>query len=154
MFEKKEIRFAYEQPTEFNQVPVYDAPIEFKLYKKRGRWVFDDERTGLVAEALVMGTDKIIDHLLEVNGVNADEVTFMMQDGTVCAESGYAVYATYHKTKSHPLLGSSHWYKIITEGVKGVEDENGNQLAWLCPNIHRYYMVAPKALAFWIKPNA
>ena len=136
--------------TQFTNDPYYADPIDFKLYKQHNLWVFDDDRVGLIAEAFVMGMDKIIDQLKAKAGIEHDNITLMMQDGEMCQADAFVVAMCHDETKIHRLLGKSHYYRIETEGIEGITTEKGHNRAWLCPNIHRYYNTAPKSLALWI----
>lgn len=99
-------------------------------YVHNGQWVFDDEAAGLTKEALVSGTDEIM-----------DEIAKQFPNGFILIFSG------------EPFPGASE----VFEWVK--EEDNGNWYlwtrnnmeGWLCPALFKYFEAAPKHIHLQVK---
>jgi hypothetical protein len=108
-----------------------------EIYKWKGFWVFDDPSTGLVHEALVMGTDKIID-VAVANIENADKGFICIFSGTPLPE--YDIKLVLHK-RGNNIDGN--WYRSEELDMDG----------WLCPALYKYFEVEPDAIYLKIEPK-
>jgi len=99
-------------------------------------WVFDDEERGLKNEALVSGTDIILDKLTE-SIPNADRgfaLTF-----SNAPFPGYSHIFEWIRSDEGNDMGMGihgNWYKEQKSGLVG----------WLCPALFKYFDFAPKSL--------
>lgn len=107
-------------------------------YKYNSIWCFDDENTQLVREALIAGTDLILDKLVE-NIPNASEGFNLLFSHT-------------------PFPG----YDILLEWVEKEKQYGGNIYhcaeysisGWLCPALYLYFDVAPPVLYIQAQPRS
>ncbi|MCK5616580.1 hypothetical protein KAR91_82730 [Candidatus Pacearchaeota archaeon] len=95
-------------------------------YKHKGMWVFDDEDKGLVKEAFVSGTDKIMDMFTE--SLNEPEKGFRL----VFSSRDFPGALTRFDWITEDKGGN--WYKEEIIGMEG----------WLCPALFKYFDKAPK----------
>lgn len=100
-------------------------------------WVFDDERTGLKAEAFVMGMSEMISAVVEAKGIqdaqNGCALTFSDQPfGDADAE----LHWLRADDPDDPMAGN--WYSGTIAG-----QEMGG---WLCPALLLYFDGAPQRL--------
>tara|TARA_B100001094_G_C18085079_1_gene747310 strand:- start:414 stop:1079 length:666 start_codon:yes stop_codon:yes gene_type:complete len=106
-------------------------------YLYQGQWVFDDESKGLDKEALVGGTDTIMDILCQSIGVSPSEgLTVLFSD--------------------KPFHGSAHEFRWIRSedggnvyfgGVADVLEVEG----WLCPSLLEYFDQPPAIIYVAVK---
>lgn len=103
-------------------------------YKYRGQWVFDDETTGLVREAFVMGIDKMLDELTK---------------GIKNAKKGFLLTFSHQKFPNYQLEliwkraeFGGNWYHCTEYDIEG----------WLCPALFKYFPAAPPTLYAMAKP--
>jgi hypothetical protein len=99
-----------------------------EIYKFKGYWVFDDPDTGLIKEALSMGTDKIIDMAVK---------DFKDPDnGFICMFSKNPFpdhqIKLELKTRGNDVEGNTYHCKEF--GLDG----------WLCPALYLYFDVEPE----------
>jgi hypothetical protein len=105
-----------------------------KPYRLHGQWVFDDQATGLVAEAFVCGMSEIIDCLLTDSGINPKEV----REGFRLTFSSVAFpNHTHSLTWCYPEAGGNV-YRCELSGMVG----------WLCPALYKYFQHAPQYIYF------
>lgn len=106
------------------------------LYKWCDQWVFDDERVGLNKEALVLGTDKIIDYLVS-NIPNAES-------GVLCLFSKYPIpeYTIKLVLSKRGDKENGNWYKADGLGME----------CWLCPALYLYFEEEPENIYCKILP--
>lgn len=100
-------------------------------------WVFDDEATGLKAEAFVMGMSEMICRLIEAKGIpNADQ-GFMMtfSDETIDGADAELRWLRADDP-DEPMPGN--WYSGTIAGEVRV--------GWLCPALGLYFPAAPARL--------
>jgi len=96
-------------------------------------WVFDDERTGLQAEAFVQGTSEMISRVVAHKGIPNAAKGFLISFSDK-AFDGYDVERKWVCEDGN----SGNWY----EGeVLGLAMEN-----WLCPALLLYFEKPPKLL--------
>ncbi len=104
-------------------------------YKHNGQWVFDDEKTGLVREALIAGIDTMI-----------DRATAQIPD----AQNGFKLifsptpFPNYNLRleKRRSEYGGT-WYYCPEYGQEG----------WLCPALFKYFAEAPAELYAQVAPR-
>jgi hypothetical protein len=103
-----------------------------KPYRWDGRWVFDDETTGLVREPFVAGVPEILEALLVKQGIPLED-----------AEKGFRLIFSGIPFPGHQLSakriggeGSGTWYEESVSEARG----------WLCPALFRYFTIAPDNL--------
>ena len=104
-----------------------------EIYKWNGYWVFDDPNVGLVHEGLVMGTDTIIDYLVQ-DIPNADAGFMCMFSGKPLPE--YTVKFVLSRRGNDEI---GNWYTA----------EGTNMEGWLCPALYKYFEKEPDCI--WIK---
>ncbi|MGE3408664.1 MAG: DUF6717 family protein [Pirellulales bacterium] len=100
-------------------------------------WVFDDQRTGLKAEAFVRGMSEMISRMIEAKGIpNADQGFAL----TFSDEPFDGADAELHRLRAddpdEPMPGN--WYSgtIAGEVMEG----------WLCPALLHYFAAPPARL--------
>ena len=97
-------------------------------YKYYGQWVFDDPALGLVREAFVGGTDKIIDHL----------VVSLKQP-----EKGFLLIFSDRPFPDATIV--LHWVGEECDG--NVYQLEGTEMkGWLCPSLLKYFDKPPKEI--------
>lgn len=105
-----------------------------KPYLWEGVWVFDDPNVGLVKEALVGGTDAIID---------------------------LATASIPNASKGFITLFSAGYFPDATIVLEWVREDNGgnvylwpekNMEGWLCPALQKYFQNPPEKLYIQVKP--
>jgi hypothetical protein len=99
-------------------------------YKWNDVWMFDDPSVGLVQEAIVGGTDDIIDALREAGGI----------------KGGFRLaFSDQSFTGAEELV----WLRQEMGGnVYGWNDMEG----WLCPALQLYFPSPPKRLYLRVSP--
>jgi len=108
------------------------------IYKDGGIWMFDDERVGLVREALVAGMPDIIEKAIG-----------MFQPG---CETRVGVVFSGLRFPGHQVR--LDWVRIDEHGDPDYEAQTGNWYkwaeydmeGWLCPALFKYFKEAPKEL--------
>ena len=100
-------------------------------------WFFDDERTGLKAEAFVMGMSEMIFRIIEANAIQDAEMGFKM---TFSDEPFSGADAELHWLRADDPNEAmpGNWYSgtIAGEVMAG----------WLCPALLLYFDGAPQGL--------
>lgn len=99
-------------------------------------WVFDDERTGLKAEAFVSGMTEMISRLIEAKGIpNADQ-GFSMTFSDEPFDHDAELHWLRADDPDEPMPGN--WYSgtIAGEVMEG----------WLCPALGLFFNSAPARL--------
>lgn len=109
-------------------------------YDSQGTLVFDDPNVGLVREALVGGTDKILKTLATHAGANPDKFTLIFSSIPFPDHQASAVW----NGKGDQDFGD--WYSVVVPGV--ITEAMG----WLCPALLKYFPDAPNVIYFQIKP--
>ena len=103
-------------------------------YKYYGQWVFDDENTGLVREALISGADTVLD-ILSADIPRADRGILVL------FSPGLFPSAQVHAT----------WVREEAGGDVYLIQEPEME-AWLCPALLKYFANAPPELYVQVKP--
>ena len=93
-------------------------------YKHMGRWVFDDERVGLVQEPLVLGADTVIEHMVASIPGAEEGFTLIFSDKPF---SQFQLELEWRR---------GNWYYS-----QGLDME-----CWLYPALLRYFESAPPKL--------
>jgi len=96
-------------------------------YYDKGLWVFDDEITGLLKEPFVAGIPKMINKLIEMNGIKNAKDGFKM----IFSANSFPGM-DIELTKLHEEHGGN-WYSWDNENMEG----------WLCPALLKYFEKAP-----------
>lgn len=99
-------------------------------YKDKGQWVFDDEAAGLKREALVAGTDLIMDAIAQ-----AFPGGFTLVFSHIPFPGATEVFEWVGEENS------GNWYNWTAKDMKG----------WLCPALLKYFETAPKRIHLQIK---
>jgi hypothetical protein len=113
------------------------------IYRHNGGWAFDDERYGLVAEALIEGADTLVDRLLSWRGASASNKALLRFSDGAYTEIG-------HSWLGHD--GPWVFMKKVGESNGGTDYEVVDPMfvaghrVWLCPALLCYYAVAPQSL--------
>lgn len=108
-------------------------------YADGGALVFDDPSVGLVREALVGGTDTILE--LAAKLADADPVRFTLLFSAI-PFPGHQAMGT-HLEKGELEFGD--WYAVALPGL-GVHE------GWLCPALLKYFSEAPAVIYFKVQP--
>ena len=104
-------------------------------YKHEGYWVFDDKDTGLVKEPFVAGMPRIIDLMIEMNGIED------AKDGFTALFSSEPFPDTDLELEWVRKEYDGNWYKMKFDVVLNKEDE---WEGWLCPALFKYFNKTPK----------
>lgn len=96
-------------------------------YLHYGTWVFDDEATGLVREAFVMGIPAILEDLHQRENIQHPETGFRLLFSANPFPS-YQVKGSWLREES-----GGNWYRT----------EDGKE-GWLCPALFKYFPSAPE----------
>lgn len=111
-----------------NNMPNSNAMQILAPYKYHGQWVFDDETTGLVREAFVMGIDKMLD-IITKDIPNAEKGFRLLFSHMPFPN--YDVELTWQRGDY-----GGNWYFYEELGFEG----------WLCPALFKYFSAAPPKL--------
>ena len=100
-------------------------------------WVFDDERTGLKAEAFVSGMTDMISRLVEQKGIPNAGSGFSLTFGDEPFDGHDAELHWTRADGAQSLMGGN-WYagRIAGELMEG----------WLCPALFCFFATAPQRL--------
>jgi len=103
------------------------------LYSGTDCWVFDDERTGLKAEAFVLGTSEMITRVVEHKRIQK-------------AAQGFLLTFSDQPFDGHDV--ERHWVRSEVAGGNWYEGEVlGEPMEnWLCPALLLYFVDPPKRL--------
>ncbi len=119
-----------------NQLTIYP-------YLQNQTWVFDDERTGLKAEAFVCGMTEMISRIVKAKPIPEAERGFKL---TFSAESFKGYDAELHWLRadkpSEPMAGNWYFGRVAGKVMEG----------WLCPALLLYFHGAPKRLFVQAEP--
>ena len=99
--------------------------------RKRGRWVFDDERHGLKAEPFVSGASEMLDRHLASEGIKRRH-----------AKRGFRLLFS-----DKPMPGFDAAYFLRDECGGGWYAHHWHE-AWFCPAILHYFDGLPEAVYF------
>jgi hypothetical protein len=108
-------------------------------YRDGGALVFDDASTGLVREALVGGTDVILEVLVLEAKADPRRFTLLFSDIPFPGHQASA------KWIDRGELGCGDIYSVNIPEVITAE-------GWLCPALLKYFDKAPVTIYFQIKP--
>jgi hypothetical protein len=114
-------------------------------YRYRGGWVFDDERYGLVREALVDGADTLLDKLCAPYEGGGKVVT---QGVLRFAELGEHGGGPYTLIRSGPRNNGNDY---VVDGPGG--HLSGHRV-WLCSALDCYFAAPPGSISFAFGPSA
>ncbi len=97
-------------------------------YRHQNAWVFDDEKTGLVAEPFVFGIDTMMDRMTShlPNAAEGFRLIFSAEQFP-----GAAAELEWRREEA-----GGNWYYSPTYDLEG----------WLCPALFKYFDEAPKRL--------
>lgn len=108
------------------------------IYKDGGIWMFDDERVGLVQEALVAGMPEIIEKAISIFQPGCENRVGVVFSGL--AFPGHHVKLDWVKSDEHNdpdyQTQIGNWYRWEEHNLEG----------WLCPALFKYFEKAPKEL--------
>lgn len=99
-------------------------------YNYNGAWVFDDPTVGLVKEAFVCGSDKIIEHLSRDIPDARDGFNLYF------SAAPFPGHQAHLKWDREELEGN--WYRLDDDG-----DHTPAMEGWLCPALFKYFERAP-----------
>jgi hypothetical protein len=102
-------------------------------YLWNGIWVFDDERTGLVKEALIAGVPEILQALHKEHKIVDPHKGFNLLFSPT-------PFPGYHAKGDWLKEGDGgNWYRATLP-------DGSTQDGWLCPALFKYFAEAPKHL--------
>jgi hypothetical protein len=109
---------------------------------EHGCWVFDDQRTGLQAEAFVRGTTEMISRVVEAKAIGHAKAGFAMTFASAPFD-GYDVEVTRltegeAERRGLPTSDDTNWYEGDILGT--------HMVGWLCPALLLYFRDAPERL--------
>jgi hypothetical protein len=115
-------------------------------YLRGTTWVFDDARTGLKEEALVLGMSEMVSKLIELKGIPAAEMGFCLQFSAEPFDGADAELKWLRSGDPEVLPGKDgsasqvfgNWYSGNVDGqvMEG----------WLCPALGLYFRSAPQRI--------
>jgi hypothetical protein len=109
--------------------------LVLKTYRYNGMWVFDDDRVGLVREALIAGCPEILEALHAEHKINDPDNGFNL----IFSPTPFPGYQCKGEWVKADEEFGGNWYRAKLP--------NGNlQDAWLCPALYKYFPEAPKEL--------
>ena len=109
-------------------------------YSDGGSLVFDDPAVSLVKEALVGGTDFILE--MAARSAGADPARFTLVFAAI-PFPGHQMVATWIEKGE---CGIGDWYTVNLANA-------GMANGWLCPALLKYFQAAPGRIYFQIKPH-
>jgi len=120
-------------------MPTTNAMMVIAPYWAEETWVFDDADVGLEREPFVAGAPAMIDHVIELAGM---DVAHARRDGVRLLFSA-SPFPGFHKEaiRVREELGGN-WYRIEEPALEG----------WLCPALFHYFSVAPERLYVRAEP--
>ena len=105
-------------------------------YLSRSTWVFDDERTGLKAEAFVSGMSEMISAVVEAKGIPNADKGFAMTFSDEPIRHDAELHWLRADDPNEPMPGNWYSSTIAGELMEG----------WLCPALLHYFAAAPARL--------
>lgn len=121
------------------EAPMTNSIHTIQPYRDGGALVFDDPARGLVKEALVGGTDLILE--VAARAAGADPAHFTLLFAAIPFPGHQATALWIEKGEA----GLGDWYRVrIPEVVSGD--------GWLCPALLKYFDSAPPKIFFQITP--
>jgi hypothetical protein len=111
-----------------------NALYTIRPYRMGAVWAFDDLARGLQAEPLVAGMPQMINHLMQLMGIEGDQVTIVFSDRPFPG--------ALHLRKTRPEDGGA-WYRL---------EEPFAAEGWLCPAMLRYFPEHPQDVYATISP--
>jgi hypothetical protein len=111
-------------------------------YQWNGLWVFDDEKTGLVREALIAGIDTMLDKLTSGYENAADWVMVLFSDVPF---PGHQIELKWlrHGQENDKETNTGDWYYCPQLHLEG----------WLCPALLLYFQTPPASIYAMVKPK-
>lgn len=106
-------------------------------YRHNDIWFFDDKSKGLKGEPFVLGIPKMIDIVLELQGIRTDLAIFTFSRNNFPNSHGYL-------QKGYEDSGGC-WY-----GVGSCKFGNIDETGWLCPATLLYFKDFPERIYFKI----
>jgi len=122
-------------------VNVYNHALVFS-----SQWVFDDQMYGLEKEALVSGTDKVLDHAVAMFKLPKKfSLTFSNEP-----IDSYQIVGDWESNGSNSgsYISMGNWYKWTLSNGSTVKVIRG----WLCPALYNYFSTPPNKI--YIKVEA
>ena len=123
-------------------------PNAIIIYRHDGGWAFNDERYGLVAEALIEGADTLVDKTLalayrgDAPNVNRALLRFIEGPGIIYASGNVGPWVFMKK------VGESNGgtdYEVVDPSPLA-----GHRV-WLCPELLCYFEVAPRSITLDVR---
>lgn len=108
-------------------------------YRDGGALVFDDPAVGLVREALVGGTDQILQTAARMVEADPERFTLLFSAIPFPGRQAIAIWTEAGE------MGFGDWYMVEIPGL-------GQHHGWLCPALLKYFPTAPAEIHFQIKP--
>lgn len=104
-------------------------------YRTRSSWCFDDPSVGLFHEPFVYGTENLIDYILGNNGKKNKIKEAIIQFSDKPFDGHMYVLNWVSKGGSGEKLGYNSYSFQSTD-----------MIAWLCPQLYKYFNQAPEKL--------
>lgn len=114
-------------------------------------WVFDDERTGLQQEALISGTDEIIEFITKAMNIPDPEAGFKLTFSDDIFD-GYQLVGYWIKEGFAEgmwigdIVGNWYLWNLPFQNTPGIQ-------GWLCPALFLYFKSAPQRLYIRVDPK-
>ena len=112
-------------------------------------WVFDDETTGLYQEALISGTDEVIDFMTShiPNASDGFKLTFSNEPLDGQQIIGYWYKEGYADGDwGRDILGNWYLWNLPFQNYPSIA-------GWLCPALFLYFDTAPQRLYVIVEPK-
>ena len=114
----------------------------YPYFYEESCWVFDDQRTGLKEEALILGMTEIITRVVVTkaipNAAKGFALTFGVEPFDHDVELTWLSPTEAVKAGAAVIPGVGNWYRGIVCGEEMV--------GWLCPALFLYFPEAPKKI--------
>lgn len=118
--------------------------LVIRPYYQNGLWVFDDERTGLIAEPFVAGADDLLDFILTQKGIREEAKNGF---NAVFAKTEFRGADVKLKFKDFAQGGTVY----LPENLDGFVNAYGTNEVWLCPALNLYFKDSPEEIFVMVK---
>lgn len=114
-------------------------------YYHNGSWVFDDSRTGLIAEPFVSGADDLIDYLLNLKQIREKAL-----------KNGFTAIFGIHGFRGAEICLQFKYFEsggsvYEPRGLDDFRNAQGTREVWFCPALKLYFADSPEDI--WIRIN-
>jgi hypothetical protein len=130
-----------------NVLEASNSILLIRPYYSGGFWVFDDERTGLLAEPFVAGAGVLIDYQLNQMGIRKEAKSVFAAVFSTLPFPGHHLQLTFRRFDQ---MGSVY----AVENKPDFRSSYGSNEVWLCPALNLYFKDSPANLFAQFKQEA